>query len=296
MAGARKKRRPVLLTRLTRATGVTIAFAQQHDIDLALRAMPKRTFRLTLGGEPVWIKRPRRGPGYTMYGLQTVVAALLAVPLLQPPRVSRGAAGLLGEARRLARLARKGWPVPSVIDVSDRWLVLRDNGSSLAQVLRGLPAVLRADMLGAALEFQQSLHAEGGWHGAGQVRNFTVVGRGFGLVDFEDDVEPSMPLARRQARDILLFLTSAARFAKGEPWMMEALLAAAHRQASPQVASELWALAPKLVGLRRLLGPLALWTGPDGRAIAALAEAYRNLPSARSPDGVAGVASTRTGR
>jgi hypothetical protein len=150
-------------------------------------------------------------------------------------------------------------------------------------------------MLAAALEFLQSLHAEGGWHGAGQVRNFTLVGQDFGLIDFEDDVEPSMPLARRQARDILLFLTSAARFAKGEPWMLQALLAAAHRRASPQVTFELWAVAPKLVGLRRLMGPLAPWTGPDGRAIAALAEAYGNPPSAHGPKNVAQVSSTRMG-
>jgi len=274
---------------------VTVAFARQDDIDAALRTIPQRTFRLLLRGEPVWIKRPRLRPGYIKYGLQTTTASMLGVPLLYPPRVCRGAAGLQAEARRLARLARKGWPVPSVLDVSERWLALRDNGRSVAQVLRELPPAKRTDMLRSALQFLQALHAEDGWHGAGQVRNFTRVGQGFGLIDFEDDLEPSMPLARRQARDILLFVMSAARFAKGEPTVIEALLADAHGRASPQVDAELRSLAPKLVWLRRLMGPLAPWTGPEGRAIAALGEAYRYLPPAQGPDNAAQIPSASAG-
>lgn len=257
--------------------------------------MPRRTFRLLLSGEPVWIKRPRRGPGYIMYGLQMATAALLGVPLLYPPRVSRGTAGLQAEARRLARLARKGWPVPSVLDVSERWLAVGDNGQSLGQLLRGLAPPQRTVMLRDALQFLQALHAQGGWHGASQVRNFTRVGQGFGLIDFEDDLEPSMPLARRQARDILLFVMSAARFAKDEPGLIERLLADAHGSATPQVDAELRSLAPKLVWLRWLLGPLASWTGPEGRAIAALGEAYRHPPPIRGAGNATGVPSAVAG-
>jgi len=245
--------------------------------------MRQRTFKLDLDGEPVWVKRPRRGPGYFMYGLQAGAAALLQIPPLRPPRVSRRAVGLHAEARRLARLERKGWPVPHVLDVSDRWLALRDNGRSLAPVLWEIPTAQRVDLLRDALAYLQTLHAQGGWHGAGQLRNFTRIGAGFGLLDFEDDLEPSMPLSVRQARDILLFAMSAARFSESDHRVVQALLADARKRAAPAVEAELHAAGTKLVHARRLLGPLTRWSGPDGRSLALVAAAFEHLQPPGAP-------------
>jgi hypothetical protein len=245
---------------------------RQH-IEAALPAARARTFEIEHDGQSVWVKRPRRGPGYVLYGLQAVTAALLRIPSLRPPRVSRRAAGLYAEARRLSRLERKGWPVPRVLDVCDRWLALRDNGRSLAPLLREMPMGHRLDLLRAALAYLQSLHAQGGWHGAGQVRNFTRLGSGFGLLDFEDDIEPSMPLATRQVRDILLFVISAARLADGDHRAVQTLLADGHSRAPPDVQAELRAVAAKLVRARRLLAPVMRWSGPDGRSLALVTHA-----------------------
>jgi hypothetical protein len=246
----------------------------RQKIESALPSAPQRTFQLVVDGQPIWVKRPRNGPGYIMFGLQAGAAALLRMPSLRPPAVSRYAAGLRAEARRLAKLRRKGWPVPEVVDASDRWLALAGNGNSLAPVLMQMPLVQRAKPLRDALAYLQSLHAEGGWHGAAQVRNFTQLGSGFGLIDFEDDVEPSMPLPVRQARDVLLFTMSAPRYVNHDAAVVGALIADALGRAPAPVVAELLATFAKLVRARRAIGPLTAWTGPEGRSLALIAQAF----------------------
>jgi hypothetical protein len=240
--------------------------------------------RLELDGQVFWAKRPRRSPGYTLYAVQAGSAAVLQISALRPPRVSRGAAGLQAEARRLEVLRQRGWPVPSVLGVSDRWLALADNGASLGPIVRQAPLDERIDTIRRTLTFLQSLHMQGGWHGAAQIRNFTRLGNRTGLIDFEDDLEPAMPLATRQARDLLLFLMSAARFAEGDHRIVQAMLSDALNVARPDVAAEVNAVGAKLVYALRLLGPLSQWTGPDGRSIALLARAFRDLLPAKVVD------------
>jgi tRNA A-37 threonylcarbamoyl transferase component Bud32 len=256
---------------------VPLSPADRNEISAALPVARKRTFDMTLGGETIWVKRPRRGPGYTMYALQAGAASLTGLPLFWPPRVSLGPAGLQAEAHRLGRLARRGWPVPAVIDVSEEWLALRHNGPSVGSLMRNLPVAERARMLRALLAFLQSLHAEGGWHGASQPRNFTRLGDGFGLIDFEDDLEPSMPLALRQARDVALFVMSASRAVGGDVDLVRGMLEEAHARAPAEVDAALRAMAVKLVRLYRLTGAIAERAGPDPRSVAALAKAYRTL-------------------
>jgi hypothetical protein len=249
-----------------------------RNIELALAARRgRRAVRLELDGQIVWAKRPRRGPGYTLYALQRVTAAVLQIPPLRPPRVSRGAAGLYAEARRLDVLRQRGWPLPRVLGVTDRWLALEDNGASLGTIVRKAPLDERIDLIRRTLTFLQSLHTQGGWHGAAQIRNFTQLGSRIGLIDFEDDLEPAMPLVMRQARDLLLFLMSAARFAEDDYRTVQTLLADALQIARPEVAAEVNAVGAKLVSAQRLLGPLSQWTGPDGRSVALLARAFRDL-------------------
>lgn len=230
-----------------------------------------------VNGQRIWVKRPRKGPGHLMYVLQTGAAALLSLPPLRPPAVSRHAAGLHAEARRLARLRRKGWPVPDVVDVNDRWLAMGDNGESLATILMQLPSHQRVGVLRDALAYLQSLHAEGGWHGAAQVRNFTRREVGFGLVDFEDDLEPAMALPVRQARDLLLFAISAPRYINHDGAALGVLIADALSRAQAPVVAELLATSAKLIRARRLVGPLTAWTGPEGRSLALIAKAFESV-------------------
>jgi tRNA A-37 threonylcarbamoyl transferase component Bud32 len=248
-----------------------------QDIETALRSSRARILKLTNGPEPIWVKRPRSGPGYTVYALQYGAAILLGIGLFRPPKVSRGTRGLAAEARRLVCLQGKGWPVPHVVDLTPRWLAISDNGTALGDVLRGLGTPERSSLLRGALEFVQTLHARQGWHGAAQIRNLTYRGDGFGVIDFEDDLEPSMPLELRQARDIYLFLVSAARYANTDAALVPLLVEDALRRASAKVAAEVRLVGAKLVQAQRLLGWSAPYLGRDGPALSEIALAFRRL-------------------
>ena len=93
-----------------------------EQVEAALGASRGRIVKLTSDGETVWVKRPRRGPGYTLYGLHFGAAPLLGICLFRPPRVSRGSSGLAAEAsgsricgaragpsRASSALRRAGW-------------------------------------------------------------------------------------------------------------------------------------------------------------------------------------------
>jgi hypothetical protein len=268
------------------AAGVPLAAQSRHSgmtarelvaqVEAALSASRRRLIKLTFAGQPVWVKRPRRGPGYTLYGLHFAAAELLGIRLFRPPKVSRGPSGLAAEARRLAHLQAKGWRVPRVLAVTPRWLALGDNGPTLADVVAGLEVPERSRTLRAALAFLQSLHAGHGWHGAAQMRNLTCLQDGFGAIDFEDDVEPAMPLASRQARDIYLFLISAARYADRDASLVPHLLDDALARASAPVRDELSSVGAKLMRAERVLGWSAPYLGRDGPALAAIARAFRS--------------------
>lgn len=257
-----------------RHVGMT-APALVEQVERALGASRGRIVKLTSDGETVWVKRPRRGPGYTLYGLHFGAAQSLGICLFRPPRVSRGSSGLAAEAKRLAHLQGKGWPVPRVLAITPRWLALSDNGPSLSDVVAGLEVQERSRMLRAALEFLQTLHAQQGWHGAAQMRNLTRLQDGFGAIDFEDDVEPAMPLQSRQARDIYLFLISAARYAGRDELLVPHLLDDALGRASAAVYDELRSVGAKLVRAERVLGWIAPYLGRDGPALSAIARAFR---------------------
>ena len=247
--------------------------AQQAEA--ALSAARGRTIKLMCAGHAVWVKRPRRGPGYSLYGLHLAAAELLGICLFRPPKVSRGASGLAAEAKRLAHLQRKGWPVPRGLGVAPGWLALSDNGPSLGDVVGGLEAAERSRMLRAALHFVQTLHAQQGWHGAAQLRNLTRLPNGFGAIDFEDDLEPAMPLESRQARDICLLLISAARYADRDADLVPNLLGDALGRTSSAVNDELRSVGAKLVRAERMLGWIAPHLGRDGPALSAIARAFR---------------------
>lgn len=247
-----------MLSSQERAT-IAEALAREHD----------RTFGIALQTRRVWIKRARSRPNPVLHALHGAAAALLALPVLRPPRVVPGADGLADEARRLRRLARDGWPVPEVVDADAHRLVLADNGVSVADRLPALDPAARAAMLRAAMAALLRLHAAGAWHAAGQVRNFTVRADGIGYIDFEDDIETAMDLPARQARDVALFLMSAARYLPS----VAVLVVQARAGMSAAARVELDRVTSRAAPVRMLLEPLEPRLGRDGRQLVALLRA-----------------------
>jgi hypothetical protein len=161
------------------------------------------------------------------------------------------------------------------VDVCDEWLVLTDSGETLAARLPRLQSDAdRFEMLAAALAFLQFLHARGGWHGAAQVRNICLRENGFGLIDFEDDIEAAMPLASRQARDVLQLILSGARYFADSRSTITDLLARAYQNADRDVRAELASVSRIFNIARRVLHPVRSHVGRDGKAIYAAASAY----------------------
>jgi hypothetical protein len=172
-------------------------------------------------------------------------------------------------------LRARSWPVPEVVEVCDEWLVLTDNGETLAARLPRLQSDEdRFELLAGALAFLQALHQGGGWHGAAQVRNICLRVDGFGLIDFEDDIEAAMPLASRQARDVLQLILSGARYFSDSSSTITDLLARAYQNADRDVRAELASVGRIFKVARTVLHPVRSHVGRDGKAIYAVASAY----------------------
>jgi tRNA A-37 threonylcarbamoyl transferase component Bud32 len=244
-------------------------------VETAIRSHRDRTFSITIDGRKLWIKQPRDWPTPLWCTLHHAAASLLGLRLFRPAAVSLGAAGLREEARRLRALRARSWPVPEVVEVCDEWLVLTDNGETLAARLpRSQSDGDRLDLLAGALAFLQALHAGGGWHGAAQVRNICLGENGFGLIDFEDDIEAAMPLASRQARDVLQLVLSGARYFSDSSSTITDLLARAYQGADRDVRAELASVGRIFKVARKVLHPVRSRVGRDGKAIYAVASAY----------------------
>jgi hypothetical protein len=252
-------------------------------VETAIRSHRDRTFSITFDGQKFWIKQPRDWPTPQWCALHRFAASLLGLKLFHPAAVSLGATGLREEARRLQALRGRGWPVPDVVEVCDRWLVLTDNGETLAARLPRMQSDAdRFDLLVRALAFLQDLHGCGGWHGAAQVRNICLRENGFGLIDFEDDIEASMPLASRQARDVLQLILSGARYFSDGSSGIADLLARAYQIADRDVRAELASVGRIFKVARKVLHPVRKHVGRDGKAIYAAASAYGKVFSTES--------------
>ena len=79
----------------------------------------------------------------------------------------------------------------------------------------------------------------------------------------------------RQARDIYLFLISAARYADRDATLVPHLLDDALGRAPARVVAELSMVGDKLVQAERVLGWIAPYLGRDGPALSAIARAFR---------------------
>ena len=86
-----------------------------------------------------------------------------------------------------------------------------------------------------------------------------------------------MPLELRQARDIYLFLVSAARYSSSDATLIPLLLVDALQRASAEVAAEVRSVGAKLVRAQRVLGWIAPYLGRDGPALSEIALAFQRL-------------------
>lgn len=248
------------------------------DLIRSLRATARdRVFSLTYGGRKYWVKTAGQPRLRSSVLLQRCLAIIAGLPLLRPPRMPGGALGLATEAAAIRDLETAGFPVPAVVACSGQWLVLGDAGEALEPRLNATAdAGARWAMIGHAGALLARLHAAGHWHGGAQIRNFSWSEDAPGLLDFEDHDLQDMPLADRQARDLLLFLYSLTRYDRdpGAPRLtgLATTMLAAAGPDSRRILRRLRRRMAWLMALAKLVEP---WGGRDVRQALAADTAIR---------------------
>lgn len=171
-------------------------------------------------------------------------------------RQTDGAALLAFEHERLMALAAAGERVPPVLGFDGFALQTGDIGPTLDHVLHRMPEPERLALMCAASADLAAFHARGQWHGGAQARNLTWDGRHFARLDFEERLQPGLPLATVQMYDVLQLLLSLARYL--DVLGSQAVLAVL-RAYSPSAEARGVSTAPDLSEfLRRLLPRLLL--------------------------------------
>lgn len=249
------------------------------DLIRSLRSTaPNRVFAASYGGRRLWVKTVMRPRMRSSLLLQKAIATLSGLPILQPAFNPGGAAGLIAEAQTLGQLQAAGFPVPPVIGCTPDWLVLGDAGEDLEARLNSLRYTDPDECwrhITAAGRLLCRVHAAGHWHGGAQIRNFSWRDGQPGLLDLEDHDLAGMTLAEKQARDLMLFLYSLARYdAKSSgPPRLPVLAAEMLGNASNEVHDVLRKLRRRMAWLLSLARMVAPKAGRDVRQAVACDDA-----------------------
>lgn len=221
--------------------------------------------RIAAEGRVAWRKTySDGGPRRRIAALRWIARRLGANALLAPLPLSPELACLTEQAM-IRRLATQGARVPEILAIGDRELLLSDIGPTLSDLCRAEPDPNgRASMLALGLQALLDLHRRGGYLSQAFARNLTLQAGQVGFIDLEEDPASAMSLAAAQARDVLFFAHSTARYLAGVPGAHAALLAAHLAQETQEVRDEVARTARALAWL----APLARPFGARARAVA----------------------------
>lgn len=168
-------------------------------------------------GQRYWLKKSAPERGFWRYQALNMFSYLFRLPLLKAVPQQGGRIALNTEIKRLKQLSRATVAVPELVAQAADWLLLRDLGNSAVDYFKD-SNVAESDkqaLLRACLQAMRSVHDKQLYLSQAFVRNMIVVNQDpwdIGFIDFEDDPLEVMDLAHAQARDLLLFVDSVARF------------------------------------------------------------------------------------
>ncbi|WP_457606762.1 hypothetical protein [Nitratifractor sp.] len=166
----------------------------------------KEIFPVEHEGKKYWIKRGRPTGSTRIHALGY---RLTSLPFLRPVEVKSASEAAAFEAEKLLRLREKGLPVPQVVHREEGLFVMTDTGGNLSALLKGSDASTVEPRLGLVVDALAALHRSGEYHGASQIRNFTLSGdERVSIIDFEESFEADAELEALQFRDLFLLLYS----------------------------------------------------------------------------------------
>ena len=168
-------------------------------------------------GQKYWLKKSAPARGYFRYMALNIFSKLLRTPLLKAVPQKGGQIALDLEIQRIEMLKSKGVEVPEIATVGPGWILLNDLGVSIIDDMK----TNRKDqqrirkLFSICLKAIKKLHNADQYMSQGFVRNMLMVEEDngtVGFIDFEDDPLTVMNLQQAQARDLMLFINSTARF------------------------------------------------------------------------------------
>jgi tRNA A-37 threonylcarbamoyl transferase component Bud32 len=224
-----------------------------------------RVERVRAGDRDAWRKSYREGGRRGRLAARRGLARRMGTDALLPPGQQTPEQACLTEQAMIRRLAALGARVPEILESGPRHLLLSDLGPSLASRCRAEADPGRRErMLRLGLEAILRVHAQGGWLSQAFARNLTLDEAGIGFIDLAEDTRTVMSLASAQARDLLFYAHSTARFLADRPGMHAGMMAEALARSPEEVRAEVRLVARRL----RWLAPLSRRFGGRAREVA----------------------------
>ncbi len=233
-----------------------------------------RVQRVAESGQVTWRKTYSDGGRRRRIAVLRWVARRLGANALLAPIPLSPELACRTEQAMIRRLATLGARVPKILEVGERELLLSDLGATLAETCRReSDPSRRRELVSLGLDALHDLHRRGGYLSQAFARNLTLDAQGIGFIDLEEDPATMMSMAAAQARDVLFYAHSTARFLTDLPGEHAHLLAEHLARESDETRHEVSRTARKLAWL----APLARPFGARARAVG---EALRSLRAA----------------
>lgn len=166
--------------------------------------------------QKIWIKKASPSKKTFWHSLQNLIAKCLKAPILKATAIEQTESHISQEVERMNKLSAHGIAVPEVLAFDQTLMVMKDAGSSLNIALNNAQNNAdKKELIVSAVGDLKDLHQKKLTHGKPYLRDMFLSADGkIGFLDLEEDPLSVMSLEAAQARDLFLFLCSAARFVR----------------------------------------------------------------------------------
>ncbi len=183
--------------------------------DHALNSI-KRIEKIKTENGIYWLKKSAPARGIFRYYALNIFSFILRTPLLKAVPQKGGQIALDTEVKRITSLTKNGVRVPKIIAQNKGWVLLENLGESIIDQMKAKRSdtQLVRSLFKTCLNGIKKLHLNEQYMSQGFVRNILKLKESeeVGFIDFEDDPLDVLSLEQAQARDLLLFINSTARF------------------------------------------------------------------------------------
>ena len=168
-------------------------------------------------GESYWLKKSAPARGVFRYHALNLFSKILRTPILKAVPQLGGQTALKTEIQRIEQLKSGGIMVPEICATASDWILIKDLGTSIIDDMK----TNRSDqkrmrkLFSICLSSIKKAHLSGQYMSQCFVRNMLMINEDkgeVGFIDFEDDPLSVLSLKQAQARDLMLFINSTARF------------------------------------------------------------------------------------